>query len=102
MSDTKNTGRMYHTCGLASSTGPSVIAGPAHLQGAAEPARGIVRLRAVVIDADRSVAMVAVDRPAESSDVPRGPHPARRLRVDRSQGLESPVLRFGQEPRAHG
>src|SRR5688572_28961386 len=102
MSDTKKTGRMYHTCALASSTRRSVIAGPSNLQGAAEPSRGIIRLSAVVIDEDRSVAMVAEDRAAESSDVPRGPHPARRLRIDRSQGLESPVLRFGQELRAHG
>src|SRR5688572_1282203 len=102
MSETKNTGRMYHPCGLASSTRPSVIAGPSNLQGAAATSPGLVRLRAGVTDEDRSVAMVAVDRPAESSDVPRGPHPARRLRIDRSQGLESPVLLFSQELRAHG
>src|SRR5205814_10374957 len=59
---------------------------------AAEPPRGIVRFRAVVIQEDSAVAAIAKQGADVLPDIRRRFHPARRFRIELSQPLQIPVL----------
>src|SRR5690606_21717395 len=73
-----------------------------HAEHASEAPCGVVGLRAVVIDPDRSESVVAEDRAAEVPDLRRCEQPAGRLRIELAQLLETPVLGFIQEHGTHG
>src|SRR5690606_9972848 len=72
-----------------------------HSERTPEPPRGIVRVRAVVVDPHRAEAIVAEHGAAELSDLRRRFQPARRRRVERLELLQAPVRFLGQEIGAH-
>src|SRR5690606_3318913 len=67
-----------------------------------ETPAAVVRVRAVVVDEHTAVAAIAEQGPAESPHVLRRLDPAGRFRVKLPEGLQLPVLFFGQQLDAHG
>lgn len=68
-----------------------------HPQQPPEPARAVVRFRAVVVGEDRVVAAVAEERAAQVPDRGRRFYPARGLEVEGFQALQRPICFLVEE-----
>ena len=69
---------------------------------AAKRSATIVGVGAVMPDEDATVAAIAIEGPAELSDLGRRLDPARSFRIELAQFLEREIFFFGQKLDAHG
>src|SRR6185369_2020649 len=67
-----------------------------------KPARGIIRLRTVVIHENRVIPSIAENSAAQFSDRSRRFHPTRSLCVESPKHLQLSIFLFRQDLHAHG